>query len=109
MVLAGINPAAPGDVAHLDQATASAEWWCREQRRLAGYDDDPSPDADAPNPAVKQGTVNYALIRYRDRGSHGGAPAFAGFGEFQTPGPTMASVNALLGIPRMTVDAPSWL
>ena len=103
MTALGIDPAAPGDVEYLTEVTVDAEDWCRAERLAAGYADDPDPDAAAPSPRVKRGTVNYAMIRYRDRGSHGGAPAFDGFGSFVPTGPTMASVNALLGIPRMTV------
>lgn len=108
MRAAGIDPAAPVDVEWLDEVTASAEWWAREQRAAAGYGDDTSPDAAAPNPAVKQGTVFYALNLYRSRGTYGGAASFAGLGAVDLPAPLYAQTLSLLGVPRAVVDLPDW-
>jgi hypothetical protein len=108
MVAAGLDPAAPIDVEWLEEVTAAAEDWAREQRRAAGYGDDPDPLAPAPSPRVKAGTVLYALDAYRSRGTYGGAAAFDGLGAVDLPAPVYAKVLGYLGIPRATVDAPDW-
>jgi hypothetical protein len=105
---AGLDPAATVDVEWLAEVTTAAESWARGQRDAAGYGDDPDPDALAPNPAVKQGTVLYALNLYRSRGTYGGAPSFDGMGAVDLPAPIYAQTLALLGVPRATVDAPAY-
>ena len=106
MVAAGIDPAAPADVEWLEECTASGERWAREQRRANGYNDDPDPDAAAPDASVKHGTVLRALMDYHHRGTYGGPPAFDGLGAADFPTPPMQAIREHLGIPRAVVDNP---
>jgi len=103
MRAAGISPAATFDVEWLEDVTDAAEVWARNQRVAAGYADDPDAAAEAPNAAVKHGTVLYALNLYRSRGTYGGAAAFEGFGAVELPAPVFAQVLSNLGVPRMAI------
>ncbi len=101
---AGVAPSSSSDDAWLAQVTAAANGGAVDRRAAAGYEDDATAGAPAPSARVQQGTTLYALGLYRERGTWGqGAPGFEDLGGFEPPGPSLARVRQLLGIPRPVI------
>jgi hypothetical protein len=82
------NPSADLDVANMALAAANA--FCFRRRQEAGYWDSPST---VPDGAAKLGTVQYAAILYRERGS---TEAFASFDPLATGGPVTGNYGQIL-------------
>jgi hypothetical protein len=95
----GVEPANANDVEYLSSAVAASNAFCYRKRREAGYSDQTSVVPDA---AVKQGTILYAAMLYRERGAVDG---FASFDSFNTAAPTLSlsRVMQLLGCGRPQV------
>jgi hypothetical protein len=82
------NPSADLDVANMALAAANA--FCFRRRQEAGYWDSPST---VPDGAARLGTVQYAAILYRERGS---TEAFASFDPLATGGPVTGNYGQIL-------------
>ena len=82
------NPSADLDVANMALAAANA--FAYRRRQEAGYWDSPST---VPDGAAKLGTVQYAAILYRERGS---TEAFASFDPLATGGPVTGNYGQIL-------------
>lgn len=82
------NPSADLDVANMALAAANA--FAFRRRQEAGYWDSPST---SPDGAAKLGTVQYAAILYRERGS---TEAFASFDPLATGGPVTGNYGQIL-------------
>ena len=82
------TPSADLDVANMALAAANA--FAFRRRQEAGYWDSPST---SPDGAAKLGTVQYAAILYRERGS---TEAFASFDPLATGGPATGNYGQIL-------------
>lgn len=82
------SPSADLDVANM--AISAANAFAFRRRQEAGYWDSPST---APDGAAKLGTVQYAAILYRERGS---TEAFASFDPLATGGPVTGNYGQIL-------------
>jgi hypothetical protein len=82
------NPSADLDVANM--AVSAANQFAYRKREESGYFDSPST---VPDGAVKLGTVQYAAILYRERGS---TEAFASFDPLATGGPVTGNYGQIL-------------
>jgi hypothetical protein len=82
------NPSADLDVANM--AISAANAFAFRRRQEAGYWDSPS---SVPDGAAKLGTVQYAAILYRERGS---TEAFASFDPLATGGPVTGNYGQIL-------------
>ena len=82
------NPSADLDVATMALGAANA--FAYRRRQEAGYWDSPST---VPDGAAKLGTVQYAAILYRERGS---TEAFASFDPLATGGPVTGNYGQIL-------------
>jgi hypothetical protein len=82
------NPSADLDVANMALAAANA--FAYRRRQEAGYWDSPTT---VPDGAAKLGTVQYAAILYRERGS---TEAFASFDPLATGGPVTGNYGQIL-------------
>jgi hypothetical protein len=82
------NPSADLDVANM--AISAANAFAFRRRQEAGYWDSPST---VPDGAAKLGTVQYAAILYRERGS---TEAFASFDPLATGGPVTGNYGQIL-------------
>ena len=82
------NPSADLDVANM--AVSAANQFAYRKREESGYFDSPTV---VPDGAVKLGTVQYAAILYRERGS---TEAFASFDPLATGGPVTGNYGQIL-------------
>ena len=82
------NPSADLDVANM--AVSAANQFAYRKREESGYFDSPTT---VPDGAVKLGTVQYAAILYRERGS---TEAFASFDPLATGGPVTGNYGQIL-------------
>lgn len=97
-VFIGIELASEADEDYLVSVTAGANEWAYRRRYAAGYDDHP---ANVPSASVKAGTVMYAGLLYRERGS---ADVYASFDQMgSAPIGSLIQVMRLLGINRGAV------
>lgn len=96
----GVDPANAADVEFLGECTNAANAFCFRKRREAGYSDSLST---VPGADVKQGTVVYAAMLYRERGAIDGFASFDGFGAGGAPTLTLGRVMQLLGCGRPQV------
>jgi len=93
----GIDSATANDTTFLeDYCVGAANDFAYRRRREAGYKDNPTV---APHVDVKLGTVMYAAIQYRTRGSVDGYASFSDMGTV-TPIGTLGQVLQLLGCGR---------
>jgi hypothetical protein len=92
----GIDSATANDTAFITTAVSAANAWCSRRRRSAGYFDVLNT---APSGDVKLGTVMYAAIQYRTRGSVDGYASFNDMGTV-TPIGSLGQVLQLLGCGR---------
>jgi hypothetical protein len=91
----GIELASGADEDYLASVTSGANEWSYRRRYAAGYDDHP---ANVPSASVKAGTVMYAGLLYRERGS---ADVYASFDQMgSAPIGSLVQVMRLLGINR---------
>ena len=95
----GIDLATANDTAFLEFCVAAANDFCYRRRHNAGYYDNPTV---APHGDVKLGTIMYAAIQYRTRGSVDGYASFDTMGTV-TPIGSMGQVLQLLGCGRPQV------
>jgi hypothetical protein len=99
-VFLGISTATANDTAFIeDYCVPAANEFVYRRRLEAGYHDDP--DA-VPNNAVKTGTVLYAAMLYRQRGSVDGYASFDQLG-VQTPFGSLGTIYQLIGTNRPQV------
>ena len=96
----GIAPATAADAAWLESCVAAAQVVAWRRRAAAGYVDDP---LEVPDPGVAQGTVTYAVARYRSRGAVDGFASFDETTGFTPTGGTWGDCLKLWGVPRMAV------
>lgn len=98
----GQAPAEAGDLAYLDACVASAQEWCFEERRKSRYHDLPHL---CPSASVKAGTVQKAVVEYRERGALDGVLQFDGLGTAASVGSPGAIYDILrkLGCRRPAV------
>lgn len=97
-IFIGIELASEADEDYLASVTAGANEWAYRRRYAAGYDDHP---ANVPSASVKAGTVMYAGLLYRERGS---ADVYASFDQMgSAPIGSLVQVMRLLGINRAAV------
>ena len=87
----GLAPSDVTDDAWLADCTAAANVVARRRRQAAGYLTDV--DAAVPDDAVKQGTVLFAVARYRERGAVDG---YASFDALASAAPTGGSWGTIL-------------
>ena len=92
----GIDSATANDTAFITTAVSAANAWCSRRRRAAGYFDALNT---VPGGDVKLGTVMYAAIQYRTRGSVDGYSSFDTMGTV-TPIGSLGQVLQLLGCGR---------
>lgn len=93
----GISPATQADTDYVDECVLASNEWCFRKRQEASYSDRA---ALIPNSAVREGTIHYAAILYRERGSVGDTyQSFQGFGQQSVP-TTLGRVMQLLGCGR---------
>lgn len=96
----GISVATANDTAFVGACTDAANAYALRRRTEAGYFDGLST---APSADVKLGTIMYAGVLYRERGS---VDSFQSFGDMSisTPiGGSMGQINRLLGVNRSQV------
>lgn len=96
----GVTPATPADVEFLADQVDAANNMAFDERRSAGYVDDP---AVVPSPRVREGTIAYAVRQYKRRGAVDGYASFDELGGFAVTGGTISDVRAYWGVPRMGV------
>ena len=94
----GIDGATANDTAFVATCVSAANAFCSRRRRSAGYFDALNT---APDGSVKLGTVMYAAIQYRSRGSVDGYASFQDFNP--QPVGTLGQVLQLLGCGRPQV------
>jgi hypothetical protein len=89
----GIEVATANDTAFIAVCVSAANSWAYRKRREAGYTDSLST---APDGAAKLGTINFAAMQYRSRGS---VDSYASFDSMGMGAPTMSlgQIMALLG------------
>lgn len=80
----GIEVATANDTAFIAVCVSAANSWCFRKRREAGYTDGLTT---APDAAAKLGTVMYAAMQYRSRGS---IDSYASFDSMGMGNPTMS-------------------
>jgi hypothetical protein len=95
----GIEVATANDTAFIAVCVSAANSWAFRKRREAGYTDSLST---APDGAAKLGTIMYAAMQYRSRGS---VDSYASFDSMGMGAPTMSlgQIMALLGCGRPQV------
>lgn len=93
----GFTPTGAPDAAYLTQCTDAANDWAFRRRAAAGYVDD---EATVPGPAVRLGTVQYAVARYRARGAAEGFASYEDYASAAGTGSGFSEIKQLLGIPR---------
>jgi len=95
----GIEVATANDTAFIAVCVSAANSWAYRKRREAGYTDSLST---APDGAAKLGTINFAAMQYRSRGS---VDSYASFDSMGMGAPTMSlgQIMALLGCGRPQV------
>jgi len=95
----GIEVATANDTAFIAVCVSAANSWAFRKRRSAGYTDSLS---SAPDGAAKLGTINFAAMQYRSRGS---VDSYASFDSMGMGAPTMSlgQIMALLGCGRPQV------
>lgn len=96
----GIDLPTQNDVAYLDTCVESGNEWCFRKRLEAGYKDRASL---VPSPDVKQGTVMYAAMLYRERGSVDSFASFDSMALGATPSMSLGRIMQLLGCNRSQV------
>jgi len=96
----GIDPATNGDLNFVTACTEAANAFAYRRRKAAGYADSLTV---VPNAAAKLGTIQYAGMLYRERGTAG--DNFATFNQFGTVPITgsMGQIMRLLGINRARI------
>ena len=95
----GIDPATPNDEAFVTTATNAANAFAYRRRRESGYFDSLTT---VPGPDVLLGTIMYAAVLYRERGS---VDSFASFDQMggAVPFGSHGQINKLLGVNRAQV------
>jgi hypothetical protein len=89
----GLPPASAVDEAWLASATEASNSVALRRRRAAGYIDNPDV---VPDGAVFHGTVQYAVMLYKERGSiDGGQASFDELGQFTPTGSTWTTILRL--------------
>lgn len=96
----GIDPASANDAAFVTVATAAGNAWAYRKRHENGYTDSLT---SAPSADVKLGTIMYAAMQYRSRGSVDSFASFDNFGGTTAPTMSLGQIYALLGIGRPQV------
>ena len=96
----GIDSATQNDVAFLDECVEAGNEWCFRKRSQAGYTDRA---ALIPSPDVKSGTVMYAAMLYRERGSVDSFASFDSMAVGATPSMSLGRIMQLLGCNRSQV------
>lgn len=89
----GIEVATANDTAFIIVCVSAANSWCFRKRREAGYTDSLST---APDGAAKLGTIMYAAMQYRSRGSVDSYASFDSMG-MGTPTMSLGQIMQLLG------------
>ena len=95
----GIEVATANDTAFITVCVSAANSWAYRKRREAGYTDSLST---APDGAAKLGTINFAAMQYRSRGSVDSYASFDSMG-MGTPTMSLGQIMALLGCGRPQV------
>lgn len=95
----GIEVATANDTAFITVCVSAANSWAFRKRREAGYTDSLST---APDGAAKLGTIMYAAMQYRSRGSVDSYASFDSMG-MGTPTMSLGQIMQLLGCGRPQV------
>lgn len=96
----GIDSATANDTAFITECVEAGNEWCFTKRQQAGYSDR---TALIPSPAVKNGTVMYSAMLYRERGSVDSYASFDSMALGATPSMSLGRIMQLLGINRSQV------
>jgi len=95
----GIDSATANDTAFLTTATNASNDWCYRRRKASGYSDSLTT---VPSRDVKLGTIMYAAVLYRERGSVDSYASFSDMGAGQ-PILSLGQIHRLLGVNRAQV------
>ena len=95
----GIDSATANDTAFLTTCVNASNDWCYRRRKAGGYADSLST---VPSRDVKLGTIMYAAVLYRERGSVDSYASFSDMGAGQ-PILSLGQVHRLLGVNRAQV------
>lgn len=96
----GIDSATANDTAFIAECTEASNEWCFTKRLQAGYSDR---TALLPSPSVKSGTVMYAGMLYRERGSVDSYASFDSMALGATPSMSLGRIMQLIGCNRSQV------